>query len=177
MLLDHAFDMLAWKPEMSRLLLDFDTVPDAPRNVMALCLLTPRFRDFYLDRERIMRIAVADLRAAWAAHPADAALAGLVRDLSRSPEFTRLWDLRDVRVNGRGRKPLRHPGVGQLAVDYEVLNPLQKPGLRLVVYPAADAASQSALDESARSLPAVPADGDLGETAGGAVQQRGRGAA
>ncbi|WP_018682640.1 helix-turn-helix transcriptional regulator [Actinokineospora enzanensis] len=145
MLVDHRFDMLAWNPEMSRLLLDFDTIQGAPHNALTLCF-TPAFRDFYPDRTRVLHTAVADLRATWAAHPEDAALTALVQDLSRHDEFTRLWNLHEVRVNGRGQKPLLHPGVGPLTVDYEVLNPLQNPTHRLIVYRAADPTSQSALD-------------------------------
>lgn len=46
-------------------------------------------------------------------------------------------------------KPLRHPRVGPLTVDFEVLIPLQDPDQRLVVYRAADSASQAALDRPA----------------------------
>ena len=53
--------------------------------------------DFYQDRERVIREAIADLRAAWAAHPDDAALADLIGELtSGSAEFARFWELRDV---------------------------------------------------------------------------------
>ncbi|MGH3845887.1 MAG: transcriptional regulator, partial [Pseudonocardiaceae bacterium] len=33
----------------------------------------PALRDFYRDRERVIREGIADLRAAWAAHPGDPA--------------------------------------------------------------------------------------------------------
>ncbi|MFF8989009.1 helix-turn-helix domain-containing protein [Streptomyces sp. NPDC014983] len=37
MLLDHRYDILAWNPEMARLLPDFETVPPSRRNAMRLC--------------------------------------------------------------------------------------------------------------------------------------------
>ena len=94
---------------------------------------------------------IADLRGAWAAHPADTALGALVEELtSHSTEFARLWAKRCVRVNGRGLTPLLHPRVGPLTVEYEVLTPLQDPDQRLIIYRAADTASQAAMDAIAR---------------------------
>lgn len=147
MLLNHRFDIIAWNREMAALVIDFATLPPEQRNSMWLCTLHPGLRDFYRDRERTLREGIADLRAAWAAHPDDAALAELIEELtSGSEEVARLWALRDVRVNGRGRKRLRHAAAGPLTVEYEVLTPLQTPGQRLVIYRAADPASQRALD-------------------------------
>jgi hypothetical protein len=106
-------------------------------------LLYPPLYDLYRDRERVVREAIADLRAACAAHPEDTALGELVEELtSHSTEFARLWPKRCVRVNGRGLRPLLHPRVGPLTVEYEVLTPLQDPDQRVIIYRAADTASQ-----------------------------------
>jgi transcriptional regulator with XRE-family HTH domain len=151
MVVDHRFDIVAWNPEMAWLMLDFPELPADEQNTMVLCVLHPAFADFYVDRERVIREGIADLRAAWAAHPGDTALADLVERLrSRSEEFARLWERRDVRVNDQGTKALLHPRVGPVAIDYDVLTPLGDPGLRLIVYRAADAASQEKLDTVAR---------------------------
>jgi transcriptional regulator with XRE-family HTH domain len=151
MVVDHRFDIVAWNPEMAWLMLGFPDLPADQRNTMYLCVLHPAFADFYRDRERVIREGIADLRAAWAAHPDDTALAGLIERLrSGSEEFTRLWERRDVMVNGHGVKSLLHPRVGPLAIAYDVLNPLGDASRRLIVYRAADAASQEALDTVAR---------------------------
>lgn len=147
MLMNHRFDILAWNREMARLLLDFDTLPPARRNSMWLCLMHPETRALYVDRERVMREGIAHLRAAWAAHPEDRALTDLITEcIARDEEFARLWAERDIEVNGRGHKMMRHPDVGVLAVHFEVLAPLQDPDQRLVIFRAADDESQSALD-------------------------------
>jgi transcriptional regulator with XRE-family HTH domain len=151
MLVNHRFDILAWNPEMAAVMLDFGALPDEQRNTLWLCMLHPPLYDFYRDRERVVREGIADLRAAWAAHPEDTALGELVEELtSHSTEFARLWAKRDVKVNGRGLKPLLHPRVGPLTVEYEVLTPLQDPDQRVIIYRAADTASQAALDTIAR---------------------------
>ncbi|MEU6125339.1 helix-turn-helix transcriptional regulator [Streptomyces sp. NPDC047123] len=147
MLLNHRYDILAWNPEMPRLLLDFDTLPPERRNLMWLCLLHPGTRDFYADRERVVREGIAHLRAAWAAHPEDRELAARIAEFgARDEEFARLWEERDVRVNGRGLKVMRHPEAGRIAVRFEVLMPLDDRDQRLVIHRAADEESQAALD-------------------------------
>ncbi|MEJ8654438.1 helix-turn-helix transcriptional regulator [Streptomyces sp. MS1.AVA.3] len=147
MLMNHRYDILSWNGEMARLLLDFDTLPPSQRNAMWLCLLHPEMREVYVDRERVVREGIAHLRAAWAAHPEDQALTDLIAECTtRDEEFARWWAERDIQVNGRGRKVMRHPDVGVLAVDFEVLMPLQDPDQRLVIYRAADEESQTALD-------------------------------
>lgn len=129
------------------LLLSFDALPPVQRNAMWLCLMHPPMRDFYVDRERVVREAVAHLRTAWAAHPDDQALTDRIAEfIARDKEFARWWDARDVKVNGRGRKVLRHPEAGVITVQFETLTPLQDPDQLLVVYRAADDESQSALD-------------------------------
>ncbi|MEU9077947.1 helix-turn-helix transcriptional regulator [Kitasatospora sp. NPDC048538] len=147
MLLDYRYDILAWNPEMARLLPGFEAVPPARRNAMWLCLLHPEMRGFYTDREQVLRDGIAHLRAAWAAHPQDRELSGLIAEFAAQDEgFARLWAEREVSVNGRGRKSLRHPVVGAITVDFDVLLPLQDPELRLLVYRAADEESREALD-------------------------------
>jgi transcriptional regulator with XRE-family HTH domain len=147
MLLNHRSDVLAWNGEMARLLVDFGALPPAQRNAVWLCLRHPEVRDFYVDRERVLREGIAHLRAAWAAHPDDQALTDLIAACAAGDaEFTRLWAERDVKVNGRGRKELRHPEAGPLTVEFETLTPLQDPDQQLVIYRAADEESRSALD-------------------------------
>ncbi|MGC4943957.1 helix-turn-helix transcriptional regulator [Kribbella sp. DT2] len=147
MLVNHRFDICAWNPEMSALMLDFAGVPAERRNTMWLCTIEPAFADFYPDRERVVREGIADLRAAWAAHEDDSELAELVRDLvAESAEFARWWEKRDVMVKGNGLKKLNHPEIGRLTVEYDVLTALADSSRRLIVYRAADPASQQALD-------------------------------
>ncbi|MFJ4656917.1 helix-turn-helix transcriptional regulator [Nocardia sp. NPDC088792] len=147
MLMNHRYDILAWNDEMARLLPDFDTLPPSRRNAMWLCLIHPPMREFYADRDRVVREGVAHLRTAWAAHPQDRALSDLIAEcLTHDQEFARLWSERDVKVNGRGRKVMQHPDVGEIAVHFEVLMPLQDPDQQLVIYRPADDASRSALD-------------------------------
>ncbi|MFK4087865.1 helix-turn-helix domain-containing protein [Kribbella sp. NPDC020789] len=153
MLINHRFDIRAWNPELEVLMLNFADVAAERRNVMILCTLEPAFVDYYADRERILREGIADLRAAWAAHPDDEDLADLIRILSaESREFTDLWARRDVKVKSTGRKRLRHPDFGRFTIEYDVLTPLGDTAQRLIVYRAVDATSQQALDRIAATV-------------------------
>lgn len=147
MLMNHRYDILAWNREMAGLLLDFGTLPPSQRNAMWLCLVHPKIREFYVDRERVVREGIAHLRAAWAAYPEDRALIDLITECTtHSKEFARLWAERDITSNGRGHKAIRHPDAGMIAVHFEVLMPLRDPDQRLMICRAADDESQSALD-------------------------------
>jgi MmyB-like transcription regulator ligand binding domain len=151
MLVYHRLDILAWSLEMAALVLDFGALPDQRRNALWLCLLYPPLRNFYPDHASVVRDGIADLRAAWAAHPEDTALDELVKELTtHSTEFAQLWPQRCVRVNSRGLRSLLQPQVGPMVVEYEILTPLQDPDHRIIIYRAADTASQAAMDAIAR---------------------------
>ncbi|WP_211658630.1 helix-turn-helix transcriptional regulator [Phytoactinopolyspora halophila] len=158
MLLNHRLDIITWNDAMSRLVMvDLDSLPAEHRNVMWLCVLQLPHRDFYLEREQVIRQGIADLRAAWASRTDDPEMATLIDELtSQSAEFARLWDEHDVRVNGRGRKRLRHPEAGRIDIDFDALTPLDDRDQRLVVYRAADDASQTALDTIRGSTAQTP---------------------
>jgi len=151
MVLNHRYDILAWNGEMAGLLVDFGALPPTRRNAMWLCLRHPEIRERYADRERVVREGVAHLRAAWAAHPEDPALLGLVAECTRDVEFARLWAERDVKATGRGSKVLRHPAAGVLTVDFEVLLPLGDADQRVMIGRPADEASRAALRSCAGS--------------------------
>ncbi|WP_191304709.1 helix-turn-helix transcriptional regulator [Lentzea cavernae] len=70
------------------------------------------------DREDVARSHVADLRATLARRPAARPLAD---ELMASPLFARLWDEHDVAVRRSASKRLRHPVLGLLEFDCEVL--------------------------------------------------------
>ncbi|MEK2495142.1 hypothetical protein WN990_36935 [Kitasatospora purpeofusca] len=97
------------------------------------------------DRAGVPRDGVARLRAARAAHPEDRVPTGPIAEFTAQDEdFARLRAEREVRADGRGREPSRHPAVGTIAVDFEVLLPPEDPEPRLAVHRAADDGSRAA---------------------------------
>ncbi|GIM68680.1 helix-turn-helix transcriptional regulator [Winogradskya consettensis] len=160
MLLNHRFDILAWNDDMAALLVDFGALPPAQRNLVWLCLLHPQVRAFYLDRESVVRDGIAHLRTAWAAHPEDRALNELIAEFrTRDADFARLWAEPDVTVNGRGRKVMRHPDVGEITLNFEALTPAHDPDQWLLIFRPATDGDRSALEKLKTPTPAARSGG------------------
>lgn len=126
--------------------------PVRPPNSARFAFLDPRARSFYVDWETTVHDLAAALRGEVGRHPYDRSLSDLVGLLStRSEEFRVEWARHDVRFHRTGTKRVRHPLVGELTLDYEVLELPADPGLELVTYSAPPgSASETALAELAR---------------------------
>ncbi len=89
------------------------------------------------NREASDRAVVADLRRAAARYPNDKRLAALIRrTLDGNERFAALW--RDGAVGGHteDRKTVRHPEIGDITVDCDVLSDSDT-DLKIVIYTAA----------------------------------------
>jgi len=73
--------------------------------------------------EALDRAIVADLRRASARYPGDPRLATLIRDtVDGNPRFARLWHDGAVGHHAEDRKTIRHPEIGDITVDCDVLS-------------------------------------------------------
>ena len=109
--------------------------PGSPANHARFTFLDDRARDFWIDWERAADDAVSQLRTEAGRDPYDRALTDLVGELStRSPPFRTRWAAHDVRLHRTGRKHVRHPVVGELHLDFEVLELPADPGLTLITF-------------------------------------------
>ncbi|AIJ26634.1 helix-turn-helix domain-containing protein [Amycolatopsis methanolica 239] len=151
MLMNHRYDILAWNGEMAKLLLVFDTLPPSQRNAMWLCVLHPKTRELYVDRERVVREGIAHLRAAWAAASG--------RPGADGPDHRMHEARRGLRavVGGAGRQGRRPRPQGGAASRSRGHRPAIRnaPPLRdaeqlLVIYRPADDESRSALERLSR---------------------------
>lgn len=98
--------------------------PPRERNMLRRFFLDPAAQDLFPpeDRPERAREQVASLRAVAAARPTDPEPAALVAELrAGSEEFARLWDEHEVAVRRASTKRFRHPVVGVLELDCEVL--------------------------------------------------------
>ncbi|MEU7885649.1 helix-turn-helix transcriptional regulator [Microbispora bryophytorum] len=88
------------------------------------------------NAEATDRAIVADLRRASGRYPRDARLSGLIRrELDGNPRFARLWHSGAVGTHAEDRKTIRHPAVGDITVDCDVLSDSDT-DLKIVVYTA-----------------------------------------
>lgn len=120
----------------------------APLNHTRYLFLDARARTFYPDWENDAHQAVSSLRLLAGHDPADAALMGLIGELStHSAEFRTWWAGHTVRIHASGTKLIDHPTVGLMTVGYDVLEVASTPGLALVTYlPEPGTPSADALD-------------------------------
>jgi transcriptional regulator with XRE-family HTH domain len=109
------------------------------------------------NRDATDRAIVADLRRASARYPDDARLAALIRrTLEGSPRFARLWREGAVGGHAEDRKTIRHPGIGQITVDCDVLNDSDS-DLKIVIYTAVPGSEDETKLDLARVTGARPA--------------------
>jgi len=121
---------------------------EQPPNSARFTLLDPAAHEFYVDWERTAKDLVAHLRSEAGRNPYDRGLSDLVGELStRSPEFGTWWAAHNVRYHQTGTKHLRHPIVGEIELQYEVMDVSADDGLTIAVYSAEPGSrSQEALD-------------------------------
>jgi transcriptional regulator with XRE-family HTH domain len=137
-LLDAKCDVLAWNPLAAALLGDMSAVPLAQRNLVWQAFLGQggRVDVNSADRERLDRAIASDLRRTAARYPGDPGLARLIAELrAGSDRFERLWTLRELNEHHGDTKRIRHPELGVLELDCNVLH-VQGDDQALIVYSA-----------------------------------------
>jgi transcriptional regulator with XRE-family HTH domain len=129
------WDVVAWNRAAAAVLTDYGALPPGQRNILRLIFGDPRVRAAQHDWESIARFVVGAFRA-------DAARAGAVSEVGQlvdelcaiSAEFEALWRENDVRGHGEGVKHLRHPILGELALEYSAFAVDGRPDLSMIVY-------------------------------------------
>jgi transcriptional regulator with XRE-family HTH domain len=138
LVIDAAWQIVAANPLAAALIGDFSGAPERERNIA--------WRTFTGLDSRIVRSAeesarfkagiAADLHDAVGRYPGDEPLRALIEDLRRaSPRFAEFWEQRPVAPHDTARKTLRHPAVGTITLDCDVLT-VGGSDLRLIVYTA-----------------------------------------
>jgi transcriptional regulator with XRE-family HTH domain len=125
MLLDAKGEVLAWNPLAAALLGDFSAVSGGRRNVLWQVFVegSERIVATPEEAEDMVAMHVANLQAAAARYPEDPGIARLVGELRRhSSEFERLWQRRHPAEHRGMRKRIRHPEIGELVLDCDVLH-------------------------------------------------------
>lgn len=146
-----SWDLISWTPLWAALLGSPGAPPGAPRNLVRATFTgkplggRPVLADH--DGATMQAALVADLRVAAARYPDDRALHTLVTELhAASPRFAELWDSGAVGEHRSAVKTVRHPTVGPITLDCDVLT-VAGSDLKLVVYSAAAGTSAAqALD-------------------------------
>ncbi|MGW3031970.1 helix-turn-helix transcriptional regulator [Streptomyces sp. NPDC001178] len=134
-----AFEVLAWNDLAAALMEDFAPLAEHDRNLARRAFLGPTSPlPLYgvSDAAEFRHHVVMQLRTALARYPADPAVTGLVDELrTGSDDFARLWERHDVQAAPTLTKTFRHPAVGEITVDCDVLT-LTDRDQHLVLYSA-----------------------------------------
>lgn len=97
--------------------------------------LTPQ--EFFLDWGRIADDSVGILRAEAGRDPYDKRRSDLIGELStRSEDFRVRWAAHQVKLHRTGTKRFHHPTVGELTLDFEMLDLPGDPGQKMLLYSA-----------------------------------------
>lgn len=149
-LLGKRTEVLAWNALGHALVgshLDADSPenPDRRPNMTRLLFLDPQTRELYPAWATEASRAVASLRLLSGRFADDPQLASLIGELTlKSPEFASMWAEHPVENCMSGVKHLRHPRLGELELDFEVLSMPDDSGHRLLTYTAPDGSEASA---------------------------------
>ncbi|WP_433473462.1 helix-turn-helix transcriptional regulator [Spirillospora sp. CA-142024] len=150
LILGRYYDVLAWNRAAHALLaghVPYDAAerPGERPNIARLVFLDPHTRELYADWRTKARDTVADVRMSAARYPDDPALTSLVGELTlHSPEFTSLWAAHPVQDCAvRYTREFRHPLLGAMTLNNEIMELSNDEGLRMAVF-TADQGSASA---------------------------------
>ncbi|MFF1453296.1 helix-turn-helix domain-containing protein [Streptomyces sp. NPDC058274] len=113
-------DVLVWNRMAAAVFGDWSELPPHERNWARMVFLKPEYRELFVEWEQKAIDIVCLLRMDAGCHPDDPQLSALVGELSvKSEDFRRLWATHDVKEKTYGVKRLRHPLVGDLALQFE----------------------------------------------------------
>lgn len=108
-------------------------------NIARITFLDPSARDLFPDWEAQARDITAYLRHAAAQHPDDHELHALIGELSvHSPDFVRIWSDHPVSDCLPSAREYRHPQVGTMTLNEEVVRLTDDPGIRIIFSGAAE---------------------------------------
>ena len=146
-------ELLAWTIAFEALMAPLGALDGDPPNLVRYVMLDQRARTTYPEWATVADRVVADLRAT--NRPGEPIAEALVAELSASggAEFTARWDSQPTAPKRAGAQRLHHPTVGELRLDYEVLQLPDTDDQRLVVLLPRDEATEQALDRLAGRQP------------------------
>jgi len=153
---DAAYNVLAWNRLATHFIGDLSSYED--RNMIRWTLRREPDDVMWTDEHvvRFTRATVADLRAAYARYPGDAAMESLVTEmLALSPRFAEMWAEHEVEVRGPMLKYVNHPQAGPLEFECQVLH-IAETGQRLIAYCAAPGSATEAAFRQMAGRAALP---------------------
>ncbi|MBB5883259.1 XRE family transcriptional regulator [Xanthomonas sp. LMG 8992] len=136
------WDVVAWNRAAAVVLTDYGQLPVGERNILRFLFGNPAARAKQHDWERVARFVVGAFRADVVRAGIASDAAALVTELcALSAEFEMLWHDHEVLSHGEGdgEKRLRHPLLGEIALEYSAFAVEGRPDLGMIVYTPVEA--------------------------------------
>jgi transcriptional regulator with XRE-family HTH domain len=139
-------DVLAWNRSWEQLVGPLGMLDGAAPNLARHVFLHPSAPTIYLDWIAAADEQVSRLQAATERWGDDESFAALIDELRTAPAFVERWSIVPTTEKRRGTKRIKHPHIGTLRLNYEVLLlPDDIAAQRLVTWLPADDATTNAL--------------------------------
>ena len=129
------WDVVAWNRAAAAVFTDYGALPSAERNVLRLIFLDPQARTFNANWEGVARFIVGVFRGDTARAGAAATVHPLVDELcAKSSDFAKMW--RESAVNSvcESVRRLRHPVIGEIALEFTAFAVDGRADLAMLVY-------------------------------------------
>ena len=129
------WDVVAWNRAAAAVFTDYGALPPAERNVLRLIFLDPQARTFNANWEGVARFIVGVFRGDTARAGAAATVHPLVDELcAKSSDFAKMW--RESAVNSvcESVRRLRHPVIGEIALEFTAFAVDGRADLAMLVY-------------------------------------------
>ncbi len=153
------WDVVAWNRAAARVLPDYELLPPERRNVLRMIFCDARIRAAQADWEAVARLVVGTFRIDAARAGADTEAAPLVAELCQSSaEFAAMWQDHDLQTHCDGVKHLRHPELGQIALEYSAFAVDGRPDLSIIVYNPVTLADRRLIESLVEARPALAAE-------------------
>jgi transcriptional regulator with XRE-family HTH domain len=114
---------------------DFAMLSERERNMIWRLFASPLLRKESEEWEKLARVFLAQFRASYARFINDPWWSTQIAELTRiSPAFRQFWARHDVLNRPEGCKSIHHPLVGELTLDFFLLQMVDTCDLRLLIY-------------------------------------------
>ena len=132
-LVNARLNVVSWNAAFCAVFGGFETKSERERNLIWRLFTSPGFKN--AEWEELARLYLAQFRAEYGRFIKDPWWATQIAELSRiSPEFRELWARHDVLNGLEGRKSIHHSLVGELTLDFFLLQAVDSCDLRLLIY-------------------------------------------
>lgn len=129
------WDVVAWNVAAAVVLTDYSAIEPRERNILRLLFCDARAKQMQQEWESVTQFVVAAFRADVVRAGASDEVKALVEELcQQSADFDHLWRNHEVNHYSNHVKHLRHPALGEIALEHSQFAVDGRADLSLVVY-------------------------------------------